>query len=238
MKLARYALSLSFFCLWLLVLVPLVVAPTPAESAPPSGLLWLDEFSDLTLDPAWAWVREDPTYWSLAAAPGHLRITTQTGGIAGPGSTQRNILLATAPAGDYQITTRVTIKPTKNYQHAAILVYQDGENYVELNRAYVDGQTVDFDGEVGGAITSLQRSETATTLYMRIVKRGVTYSGYYSPDGQAWELAGQHVAHLDAPRIGLSAANGISGVPEISADFDFFKVEAAGARLFLPAVRN
>ena len=234
----RVAFVLSFVCLWLLVLAPLLVAPAPATSASPSGLLWLDEFSNSTLDPAWSWVSEDPTHWSLTAAPGHLRITTQTGGIAYPGSSQRNILLAAAPAGDYQITTRVNIAPCENYQHAAILVYEDGDNYVELNRAYVDRQTVDFDGEAGGVITSLQRPETATSLYLRIVKSGTTYRGYYSPDGQAWELAGQCVANLDAPRIGLGAANGPSGVPEISADFHFFKVEAAGARIFLPAIRN
>jgi hypothetical protein len=107
-------------------------------------------------------------------------------------------------------------------------------NYVELNRAYVDGQTVDLDGEAGGVITSLQMPETATTLYMRIVKDGTTCSAYCSPDGKAWELAGHYAANLHSPQSGLGAANGLAGVPEIGADF--VKVEATSARFFLPVI--
>jgi predicted amidohydrolase YtcJ len=223
---------------WLLlvVLVPLFPSATAAAAAPQQGAYWLDDFDSPSLDGAWSWLREDPAYWSLAARPGHLRITTQRGGIVGPGSTQRNLLLAAVPAGDYQITTKVTIAPSQNFQHAAILVYQDGDNYVELNRAFANGQTVNFDHEAGGVIANTQRFEAATTLFLRIIKRGTTYSGYYSPDGQAWVLAGQCSANLVAPRIGLGAGNGPDSVPEIPADFDFFKLEPAGTRVFLPAI--
>jgi len=207
-----------------------------AVSALWSGPSWLDDFSRTTLDPVWSWVREDPTHWSLTTRPGYLRIATQTGGINGLGNNQRNLLLAAAPTGNYQITTRVTIAPSENFQYAAIQVYQDDDNYVQLNRAFVNGGTVNFDHEDGGVVANIQRIEAATTLYLRIAKRGTTYSGYYSADGQVWVTIGHYAANLVAPRIGLGAANNLSGVSEIAADFDFFEVTSLDNRIFLPAV--
>jgi predicted amidohydrolase YtcJ len=208
----------------------------PAASAPRSAQLWLDEFNSPTLDPRWSWVREDPTHWSLAAHPGYLRITTQAGGLVGPRNDQRNLLLAAAPSGDYHITTRMTIAPGENFQYAAIQVYEDDDNYVQLNRAFANGDTVNFDHEAGGVVTGIQRVEAATTLYLRIARRGTTYSGYYSTDGQTWVTVGHHTAALSSPRIGLGAANNLSAVTEIPADFDFFEVKSIDTHVFLPAV--
>jgi predicted amidohydrolase YtcJ len=223
--------------LGLLALSPAALVPLPrAVSAPRSGSSWRDEFSSSTLDPIWSWVREDPTHWSLTAHPGYLRITTQTGGIVESRNDQRNLLLAAAPADDYQITTRVTIAPSENFQHAAIMIYQDDDNYVQLNRAFVFGGAVSFDHEAGGALTNTQQIEAATTLYLRLAKRGTIYSGYYSTDGQAWATVGHYIANLATPRIGLGAANGLSGVSEIAADFGFFEVTSLDNRVFLPAV--
>jgi predicted amidohydrolase YtcJ len=184
----------------------------------------------------WSWVREDATHWSLTAKPGHLRIVTQTGGIYGAGNNQQNLLLVDAPVGDYLITTRVTIAPSENFQHAALLVYQDDDNYVQLNRAFVSGGTVNFDREVGGVTANTQQVAEATTLHLCIAKMGSTYRGFHSPDGQTWTGIGHCTADLTATRIGLGAANGPDGVTEIAADFDFFETILLEDRTYLPAV--
>lgn len=238
MKPRRYALPVLGLCVTLLALRPLLVSPTPVTSAPQSGSVWLDEFNGPTLNSRWTWMREDPTHWSLTTQPGYLRITTQTGGVIGPRNDQRNLLLAAAPAGDYQITTRVTIAPNENFQHAAIQVYEDDDNYVQLNRAFADGGTVNFDHEAGGVFTNTQRAEAATTLHLRIARRGTSYIGYYSTDGQAWVTVGHHTADLVSPRIGLGAANNRAGVAQIPADFAFFEVAPIDAHAFLPAVMH
>ena len=63
---------------------------------------------------------------------------------------------------------------------------------------------------------------TLTSLYLRLVKAGATYTGYFSPDGQTWTPIAQ-AANLpfSAPKIGLSAWN-TNSVAEATADFDQF----------------
>jgi len=182
-----------------------------------------DEFDSNLLHPLWYWVREDSTHWSLTDNPGYLRITTQTGGMFT--NDQNNILLANAPNGDFQITTMVTIAPTQNFQHAALQVYQDDDNYVQLNRAYANGDTLNFDLEVGGIVTNIQTSVAEPDLFLRITKHGLNYYGYYSLDGVTWTMAGNHTANFSPISVGVGAANNLSGVPEIPADFDFLLIE-------------
>jgi hypothetical protein len=187
---------------------------------------WDEYFSSTDLHPLWSWVREDGTHWSLNDNPGNMRITTQTGGIfeVTGSNNQQNILLMQAPQNDLQLTTLVTIDPSENFQHAALLVYEDDDNYVEINRAYADGDYVDFDIEIGGVVSSTSVAVTADTLYLRIVRVGNVYSGYYSLDGVVWEMVDSGTADLSGAMVGLGASSGASST-EITADFDEFHLE-------------
>ena len=211
----------------LLSSAPSLAAPLEAQSAVPgSDPGWHDDFDSPSLDPRWFWVREDPSHWSLGANPGYLRITTQAGGVYSDTNDQKNILLTNAPVFDhYQITTRATISPTENFQYAALMVHQDDDNYVQLNRAYANGPSVNFDIEISGQPTSYRLDVSAETVYLRIAVIDGIYAGYYSLDGDIWTLVGQGGANLHNPKIGLTAANNLVGVTEIAADFDFFELK-------------
>ncbi len=213
----------------LLLLIGLLAFP-PHGPRPSAAAVydyfWRDDFASSTLHPLWSWVREDASHWSLTENPDFLRITTQTGGIVGGSNDQQNILVTDAPSGDFQMTTKVTIDPSENFQHAAILVYQDDDNYIELNRAYAFGNNVNFDKEIGGVILNTQTAETATTLWLRIVREQHTYSAFTSTDGISWTPVGQYTALLTNAKIGLAAASGPAGVAEIPADFEYFELEA------------
>jgi regulation of enolase protein 1 (concanavalin A-like superfamily) len=162
----------------------------------------------------------------LTERPGFLRITTQAGGIYGSTADQKNLLLTPAPKGDFQITTKCTINPTENFQYAGLLVYQGDNHYVQLNRAYTDGGSLNFDVEVDGTPKNTRISASATTFYLRITKHGDTYTGDYSLDGETWTKVGQGTAALVNPKVGIGAANNLPGVSEIPADFDLFKLDS------------
>ena len=201
--------------------------PASASDQTKSNSTWTEPFERLPLDTRWSWVREDPTHWTLTEKPGFLRITTQAGGIFGSTADQKNLLLTPAPKGDFRITTKCTITPTENFQYAGLLVYQGDDHYVQLNRAYTDGGSFNFDVEVDGAITNTRLSSvSATTFYLRITKHGDTYTGDYSPDGEIWTKVGQGTAALVNPKVGIGAANNVSGVSEIPADFELFRLES------------
>jgi len=207
----------------------------PSANASSYDYIWLDEFDSSFLHPLWSWVREDASHWSLTAAPGNLQITTQEGGLFADSNNQNNILIADAPVGDFQISTEVTFNPIENFQYAAIQVYQDDDNFIQLNWAYVvNGTKIDLDKEIDGTVTSSQVPAPLTsTIFLRIERLENVYTGYYSVNGSDWTQVGQHTASLTNPKVSLAAANNLSGVAEIPADFDWFKLEANFANFYL-----
>jgi len=148
--------------------------PIPSSAAV-YDYFWRDDFGTDTLHPLWSWIREDVSHWSLTDNPDFLRITTQEGGIIAASNDQQNILVTDAPGGDFQITTKVIFDPSENFQHAAILVYQDDDNYIQLNRAWAFGDTVNFDQEIAGVVTSTQIAETADTIWLRMTREANTH---------------------------------------------------------------
>ncbi len=205
-------------------LLMLLMACLPANADEWGGYSsrWTDNFDGSSLDPRWTWAREDPTHWSLITRPGHLRIVTQTGGIFESTEKQKNLLLTPAPEGDFRIVTKCTIDPTENFQYAGLMVYQGRDRYVQVNRAFTDGNSFNFDVETGGTPINHRVPASATTFYLRITKQGDTYTGDYGLDGQSWTTIGQGTVSLAGSKVGICAANNLPGKPHIPADFDFF----------------
>ncbi len=218
----RVCMSFVFFMIALFALLPARASGQPEFTA-----AWTDDFQGPALDQRWSWAREDPTHWSLSARPGYLRIITQTGGIYESTEKQKNLLLMPAPKGDFRIVTKCTIDPTENFQYAGLMVYQGRNNYVQINRAFTDGNSFNFDLEADGKPINKRVPASVTTFYLRITKQGNTYTGDYSPDGETWTMVGQGSASLVDSKVGICAANNLPGKPHIPADFDFFKLYTA-----------
>jgi regulation of enolase protein 1 (concanavalin A-like superfamily) len=201
-------------------------SPTaPAATLQPGS----DNFSSSVLGPQWNWVREDSAKWSLASAPGSMRITAQSGDLFTTTNTAKNILLQDAPTGDFTITTKLTFpaKPSSNNQQAGLVIYQDDDNYVKLVRGYFNGNAFEFDKEVAGAFTASSTADTiaATTVYLKVVKNGNVYTGYYSTDGTTYTQVGTtQFTSFTSIKVGLIANLGGTGTTEINADFDDFNI--------------
>jgi len=218
-----------------LILLMLVFHASLAMSA--SGQLdpaesWIDDFDSPTLDSRWEWVREDPTHWSLLDRPGFLRITTQEGSIFKDDNTGKNLVLTKPALEDFQITTKVTISPIENFHSAAVVIYQDDDNYIQLDRRYSNLDMITFRLEEGGIYSGWGITETATTVYLRIVKFGDVYASSYSIDGNNWIEVYQFNASFSNPKVGLTAYNGSSTL-EIPADFDYFQLSEPGETLYV-----
>ena len=190
-----------------------------------------DEFNGPRLSPRWSIVNEEAAQWSLAARPGFLRLTTHVGAVGG-----RNLLLQPAPPGDFDLRTRLLFTPTRNFQAAGLVLYQDADNYWMLCRGYCGfagpacvGNCIYFDGSERGILSGF--SSLGTTVqgeaYLRVVRVGGTYTAYHSPDGVDWTLVGSRSppAGVNLSSVGLTAARD-SASPGIAADFDFFRFAA------------
>ena len=197
--------------------------------------VWQDDFHTTVLDGRWSWVREDGANWSLTANPGSLRITTQQGGLIGPGGDGKNLLLQEVPIGDYTLETYMDFKPQEDFNFAGLLVYLDDDHFLALGRAYCTpsvkcvGNGIYFDHESSGELKGSNFALPTTVkdkAYLRIVKHNQTYTGYYSEDGQAWVKVGSHTPRFEADQVGLVAHASAASTAAIPADFNYFKLRA------------
>jgi regulation of enolase protein 1 (concanavalin A-like superfamily) len=207
----------------------------PAQAAPVASRASAifsseDPFNSATLNPVWHWYREDPSHWSLTAAPGYLRIMTQPKD-TWAGSENAPLLLRPVPPSsgeNFAIQTRVRITPTENFHQGGLIVYADDPNSVRFTYAYINGPRFEFAKEVAGNFQPIQVAAPAgvNNFHLRITKQGTDYVAHYSQDGINWSLIGAHQnVNLASPDVGLLALNGVGWtLVEIPADFDYFRL--------------
>jgi beta-xylosidase len=147
---------------------------------------------------------------------------------------EKNLLVQAAPAGDFDARTRLLFQPTSNYQIAGIVLHQNDENFLVLGRAFCDagfcvGNGIYFDwveGGTPGGQAGVLAVANPSEAYLRVVRQGNTYSGYYSPNGSTWTLVGSHIpgAGVDYSRVGVAAGQDQAHIGR-NADFDWFRFE-------------
>lgn len=192
-----------------------------------------DDFDQDLPGAQWSWIRQNSSQWSLTANAEHLRITGyKNSELAGPGTYDYvdNILLQSAPWGDWSATVKLDTKPTSSGQQGGIVVYKDDDNYMKLTRVYHSDNQVQFATESSGIYNSGASVADSITgsIYLKITKSGNQYSAYYASDGtnftQVWTAQSMDLTTRDnSIKIGLVAMSG-SSTP-YNADFDWFKVE-------------
>ncbi|GIO13184.1 hypothetical protein J19TS2_27390 [Cohnella xylanilytica] len=185
-----------------------------------------DEFDSGALNDQWHWIRENPNKWSLDARPGYMRIVAENGDIANGTASAKNILLTGAPDGDWTLETKLDGKPTSAWSQGGLIVYVNDDTYIRMTRLYGTGNQFQFDAKNKGERVHEETADTigSSTAYLRIVKSGNTYSGYYSADGVAYAQVGTtRTLDFAAPKIGLTACAGTG----LTASFDYFHIVPA-----------
>jgi hypothetical protein len=157
-----------------------------------------------------------------------LRMITQQKDLAGSANTAP-ILVQDAPGGDFEISTKVTMSPSASSQQSGIILYADDNNYIRVSYGFFEAKGFQIAKEINGALESFQLITdipTADSFYLKLVKLGQTYTGYYSTDNSIWIWIGEYTnISTSFTQMGLTAYNGAGGTgSEIASDFDFFHV--------------
>ncbi len=189
-----------------------------------------EDFTD-RLEEGWAWTNEDRSAWSLTS-DGQLMILAGDAMLLSTENGQRNVLLRDAPAGDFEITARVSAQPSVDFQQAAILIYQDDDNFIAINRGFCStcvGSGIYVDNEIEGGFLHEGREiywipMDAGEVYLRLRRQGDTYTPSYRLPGEAWIELPPLERVLQPVKVGLGATNAdVSGlVGDLVASFDFF----------------
>ena len=119
----------------------------------------------------------------------------------------RNLLLTYAPAGDFEVTTHVTFTPLKDFEHAAMYVWQDGQNYIKFATVHDGGHHLEIGVERRGKYErSLHANTIGHDVHLQVRKRGDVYRFFASGGGERWREIGEPVElELIDLRIGLAA---------------------------------
>lgn len=188
-----------------------------------------DDF-DVKLGEGWQWHNEDANNWNLTTMPGFLQINVDGGEVSD--DSIRNLLLRPAPAGNFQIETKVIFRPSADFQFAGLIIYESPPNLIQAGRAFCDlpdvcvgeGLYVDYYNSGNFVTPNFAAAYTESEIYLRLIRQGDTYTFQTSSDGSEWLLRGGTVSTMNPLQIGLVAAQNTVGL--IPAVFDYFEVRS------------
>ena len=177
-----------------------------------------DEFKG-TPASAWTVLGENKANWTVEN--GALVITTEKGDLSTTSNNAANVFVQSANS-DWTVNTKLTCSadPAAPAQNAGIVAYQDDDNFVKL--AY--GAQMFRRGPQGGASIQLVCEEGGNTkatlnvtpegvknnvVWLRLQKKGETYTAYYSVDGKKFVEAGTVETGLKDIKAGLIACDGV-----------------------------
>lgn len=206
------------------------VTPTVSPTPTIDPRFFRDDFNQ-ALDPQWNWIREDPKNWSLTAIPGALQINVAGGYVNA--QTNPNLLLRPAPEGNFQFTTQITFRPTRNYQFAGLIIYENNSNFIQAGRAYCNsigcpGAGLYMNYYKDGKIVKPDFGQTfgeIDPLLLRLSRREETYTFEASTDGKVWFIVGSHTSDMSPLQIGLVTGQRMRG-ENPPALFEYFEVRS------------
>ena len=212
-----------------------------------------DTFDGDTLDEAWSWVREDNAQWSLS--DGALTIQTQAGDLKGQDNSAKNLLVRDIGSdGDWTAQVKLTFPtvPTQANQQGGLVIYQDDDNYIKVNLEYITtgsfwsaqrylrvSMGVESQGNYSDCFYDALEIEehladSDGALWLRIVKEGDTYRGYWATDPDAaYKNLGECTLSMSDSKVGLLAANG-SNSPSIPVVYDDFSLTDSNQSVVVP----
>lgn len=188
--------------------------------------------------------------WSYIAttAGGAARDTEQTGTLAvsydqtahpnvlripvGPGenwqslNNSQNTLFRALPSNWTSVRLMVSaFNPLVNYQQLGLQIYQNDDNYLDLNRQFANSQNIEVFQEVGQTTNQIGLLNLANTgnLLMRIDRSGNTYTGMYSTDGgSTYTVVASDTLVLSNAKLAIETGSNPQG--PIPADLEWLEI--------------
>jgi glucose/arabinose dehydrogenase/type 1 glutamine amidotransferase/beta-xylosidase len=202
--------------------------PEP-EPGPTCLMQGTDAFDGTSLNQTrWTTVRNAPGL-PVSVANGRLTLPVTNGDINEAATGPISYVGQRARAGAWTATTTVSLSPTRQWQHAGMLMHKDDNNYVKLafTRNDSGGRLLEFQTEKDGARTwhanVVLPQSFPSTVHLRLNSDGSALTAFYSTDGQSWTQLSGSATVLPGATIGLMAA-GDTAAHSVDAVFDHFTV--------------
>ncbi len=156
--------------------------------------------------------------YDQTAHPGSIRVPLGSGEMWAGLNNSQNTLFRDLPADWTSIRLKIAaFSPVANYQQVGLLAYQNDDNYVDLNRGFINTAQVELFVENSGTPTKVGALSLSNTgnLVLRLDRNSTTnvYTAFYSVnDGTSWtQLPGTVTKSLTNPRLGIQVGANEAG---------------------------
>ena len=209
-------------------LVVFQLGSSETQTDPPAAQFFRDDFTE-SLQPDWEWENENPSRWKITPE-GWLQIVGEDESLLGTGA-QSNLLCRDAPAGDFQITIHVYADPRADFQQATLYLYQDGDNFVAINRGYcspceIGGSGMFMEYKSAGNWDAYNIKAENLDVFLRLLNQDGIITGYYAFDVDEWKSFGIVENNLENIKICLGVSNvdtaGLNA--DLVGEFDFIEI--------------
>ncbi len=218
-----------FGCGWLI----LGLSSSAAERT-----LFEEKFSR-QLSPGWTWIDEQRESWRLNGGNLELKVVPVPEGLQSGGRKHPNLLLRDpGTQGDFAVEVQLQIRPTSDREHAGVVIYFDGDNYVAINKEVRGGDlgSASAKAEIVMVAEKAAKPEVREKAYeheevcLRLSVVGRKVIGQFRHyDSDEWQTLGE----LDMPNQGACKVGLLAGGPPKDAEhwarFSQFHV-TAGSR--------
>ncbi|WP_462411416.1 PA14 domain-containing protein [Neobacillus sp. Marseille-QA0830] len=188
----------------------------------------VDQFDSAALSPAWSIFQEDASKWSLTENQGHLVITGQQGDSHEGSNALKNVFLQDAPAGDFEITTKLNAAVRNNYEQGGLYLWQDVDNYVRLGHVWDNGLKLETAKEEKAKYTKAQNMAQHPgddTVYLKIKKTGNVISTFFWANGDWQKAADPMITDINISKVGFYGTSTVSG-KLVPMTFDYFTIQS------------
>ncbi len=161
-----------------------------------------------TLSAGWTWIDEVPGSWQLIDGALELKVLPVGEGLFGGGRKHPNLLLRDpGTKGDFAIEVQIKSQPTAPFEHAGLMLFADGDNYVVLNKEMSDKSAVILVMEKDGKPAPVSKPYEHEEICLRLTvvgKKVVAQYRHYDTD--EWQTLGERDVPGPGPyKVGLFA---------------------------------
>lgn len=180
--------------------------------------------------------------FSLASMPGYLTISTTypPNRDLWQGVNFYSPRVMQTTYGNFTIETKLWAVLNESVQSGGIVIWKNEENFLRLERAQRYGyQEILFIGNINGIFSmsspevsdpgAILHIQNVNSTYLRLIRKGSTYSGYYSSDSLNWHFIANITMETDYS-LSVGIYNVVRGDPPVysatsfTINFDYFKV--------------
>ncbi len=208
-------------------------SPTASKATQPACVnTFNDQFNGPALNSAWLWdAGKDGTYAQ----------TSQGLTVTSPPGTDLRVWNMAAPrvlrtvTGNFTASVLTTFMPTKAYQGAGIILWQDENNFIRLEHGYARANGVTYEYSLNGKYVRIADTfvdnnparlpPNVTGVELRLQRHGNTFSAWMRQPNSDW----QHINDSEIPfrtnlMIGLLVVNTEDAGSPITATFSNFQM--------------